>query len=49
MPEFTLKDAHAVHTAMIEAKELAAERKERMPSSAAAIARQAEALKEVRR
>lgn len=48
MEEFTIADAHAVHTAMIEALHRASERKERMPTSAKAIEGQAAALKACR-
>jgi hypothetical protein len=48
MAEFDVRDALAVHHAMLEAIAKAVERRERMPSSAKAIEGQAEQLKIVR-
>lgn len=49
MQEFTRDDAHAVNRAMLEARHLAEERKDKMPSSANALrmhARELHALRE---
>ncbi len=48
MDEFTRTDAHAVNRAMIEARHLADERKEKMPSSANALRMHARELHAVR-
>lgn len=48
MTEFTPSDANAVHAAMIRAKEEAANREDRMPSSARAFDQTANDLKVVR-
>ena len=49
MEEFTRDDVHAVNRAMLEARHLAEERKDKMPSSASALrmhARELHALRE---
>jgi hypothetical protein len=48
MEEFTRIDAHAVHSAMLNAEAEAKERQEKMPSSASALFRHATELYTVR-
>ena len=48
MEEFTRIDAHAVHSAMMNAEAEAKEREEKMPSSASALLRHAADLYTVR-